>query len=180
LWPKPREPKWTPTQTRPVVVLHEIQIVVTRADGAKLRTCGLQELPLRCEVCVTNPIEDRMVAALLGGNAHAERDSSRDLAHDEHDSAQRVEIGARQLRAHRLVAGPDVVADAGRRDVTLVRDAAADRLAAARVVVGAEDAEVRVARGHAALELLEAAPVHGAEGLDRARRHAGSAAANAS
>src|SRR5262249_48623856 len=44
----------------------------------------------------------------------------------------------------------------------------ADGLAVARVMVGAEDAEVGVAGRHAALELLEAARVDVAEGLDRA------------
>src|SRR5262249_16208041 len=45
---------------------------------------------------------------------------------------------------------------------------AADRLAVARVMIGAEHAEVGVAGRHAALELLEAARVDVAEGLDRA------------
>ena len=69
-----------------------------------------------------------------------------------------------------LLPHADVVADAGRRDETLVRDAAADRLAVARVVVGAEDAEVRVTGIHAALELREATCVHVPECLDRAHR----------
>ena len=67
----------------------------------------------------------------------------------------------------RLVAAADVVADTRRRHVALVRDAAADRLAVARVVVGAENAEVGVAGRHAALELLEAARIDIAERLDR-------------
>src|SRR5262249_37633193 len=74
----------------------------------------------------------------------------------------------RELRLCCLVAAPDVVADPRRRHVALVCDAAADRLAVAHVVVRAENAEVGVARGHAALELREAARVHVAEGLDRA------------
>src|SRR5581483_1806076 len=90
--------------------------------------------------------------------------------HDALDAALRVEVGARQLRLDRLVAAADVVADAGRRHVALVGDATADRLAVARVMVGAENAEVGVAGRHAALELLEAARVHVAEGLDRAHR----------
>ena len=61
---------------------------------------------------------------------------------------------ARQLRPRGLVAAADVVADARRRDVALVGDAAADRLAVARVVVGAEHAELGVAGLHAPLELL--------------------------
>ena len=84
------------------------------------------------------------------------------------DAAERVEIASRQLRAHGLVAAADVVADARRRDVALVGDAAADRLRVARVMVGAEHAELGVARLHAPLELLEAAFVDGAKGLDRA------------
>jgi hypothetical protein len=38
------------------------------------------------------------------------------------------------------------------------------------VVIGAEHAELRVARVHAALQLREAAVVDRAEGLDRAQR----------
>src|SRR5918999_4300004 len=60
----------------------------------------------------------------------------------------------------------DVEPNARRRDVALVRDAAADRLRVARVVVGAEDAVLGFARLHAALQLLEAALVDGAERLD--------------
>ena len=107
-----------------------------------------------------------MVDALLRRNAHAEGDPSRDLAHDRLDAAELVEVGACELRSCRLVAAADVVAHTGRRDVALVGDAAADRLRVARVVVGAEDAERGVARLHAALELLEAALVDRAEGLD--------------
>src|SRR5918999_2852501 len=65
--------------------------------------------------------------------------------------------------------GPEatyVEPNARRRDVALVRDAAADRLRVARVVVGAEDAVLGFARLHAALQLLEAALVDGAERLD--------------
>ena len=69
-----------------------------------------------------------------------------------------------------LVAAADVVADTRRRDVSLVGDAAADRLRVARVVVGAEHAEVGIAGLHAPLELIEAAPVDRAERLD-AHRH---------
>ena len=151
-----------------VLVLHQVDVVVARADGAELRLRQLRELALRREVGVADPVEHRVVGALLRRHAHAERDPARDLAHDPLDAAERVEIGSRQLRARGLVAAADVVADARGRDVALVGDAAADRLAVARVVVGAEHAELGVARLHAALELLEAALVDGAEGLDRA------------
>src|SRR5262249_7920381 len=70
-----------------------------------------------------------------------------------------------------LVSAADVVAHAGRRDVALVGDRAADRLAVPRVVIGAEHAELGVACGHAALQLPEAPLIHGAEGLDRAHVH---------
>src|SRR5262249_50824137 len=43
-------------------------------------------------------------------------------------------------------------------------------LAVARVMVGAQDAELGIARGHAALELLEAARIDVAEGLHVAHR----------
>ena len=140
-----------------VLVLHHVDVVVARADRAELRLRELRELPLRREVRVADRVEHRVVGPLGRRHAHAERDAPRDLAHHRLDTAERVEVGARQLGPRRLVAAADVVADARRRHVALVGDAAADRLAVARVVVGAEHAEVGVARGHAALELLEAA-----------------------
>src|SRR5215211_354374 len=76
----------------------------------------------------------------------------------------RPTICQRHRRAGREA--PDVVAHTRWRDVTLVCDGAANRLAVAGMVVGAEDAELGVAGGHAALELGEAALVHLAEGLD--------------
>src|SRR4029453_2588858 len=76
--------------------------------------------------------------------------------------------GASQLGQRGLVAAADVVTHAGRRDEALVGDAAADRLRVARGVVGAEHAELGGARLQAALELLQAPLVDGAECLDRA------------
>ena len=116
-------------------------------------------------------VEHRVVGPLGRRHAHAERDPARDLAHDP-PRRRRARRGRRGVSSvcDRLVAAADVVADAGRRDVALVGDAAADRLAVARVVVGAEHAELGVAGRHAALELLEAARVDVAEGLDRAHR----------
>src|SRR5262249_34447258 len=81
-----------------------------------------------------------------------------------------VEVGPSEVGPRGLVAATDVVADARRRDMTLVGDAAADRLRVARVMVGAEHAELGVARLHASLELVEAALVDVAEGLDLHRR----------
>ena len=166
---------------RPVLVLHQVDVVVARADRAELRLGELGELALRREVgsadlrsstgwstrsCAGTPMPNeirRVISPIIAL-----------------DAAERVEVGPRQLGARRLVAAADVVADARRRDVALVGDAAADRLAVARVVVGAEDAELGVARLHAALELLEAPLVDRAERLDvhvvllsfcRAQRH---------
>ena len=153
-----------------VLVLHHVHVVVARADRAELRPGELRELPLRREVGVADPVEDRMVGPLGRRHAHAERDPAGDLAHHRLDAAERVEVGPRQLGARGLVAAADVVADARRRDVPLVRDAAADRLAVARVVIRAQHAELRVAGRHAALELREAPRVHVAERLDRAHR----------
>ena len=153
-----------------VLVLHQVDVVVARADRAELRLRELRELALRREVRVADRVEHRVVGALLRRHAHAERDAARDLAHQRLDAAERVEVAAREVGAHRLVAAADVVADARRRDVALVGDAAADRLAVARVMVGAEHAEVGVAGLHAALELLEAALVDRAERLDLAHR----------
>ena len=140
--------------------------MVARADRAELRLGELRQLALWRELSGADLLEHGVVDALLRRDTHAERDPARDLAHDRVDAAERVEIGARELGASRLVAAADVVADAGRRDVSLVGDAAADRLRVARVMVGAEDAERGVACLHAALELLEAALVDVAERLD--------------
>jgi len=109
-----------------------------------------------------------VIAVLLRRDTHAERDPAGDLAHDRLDAAQGVEVCARQVGLRRLVAAADVVTDAGRRYVTLVGDAAANRLAVARVMIGTEDAELRVARLHAPLQLRKAALVDDAECLDRA------------
>jgi len=111
-----------------LLVLHQVDVVVARADRAELRRRELDELALRREVGSTDLVEHRMVHALLRGHAHAERVPARDLAHDRLDAAERVEVVAREVRARRLVAAADVVADTRRRDEALVRDAAADRL----------------------------------------------------
>ena len=55
--------------------------------------------------------------------------------------------------------------------MSLVSDSAADRLAVARVMVGAEHAVLGVAGLHAALKLLEAALVDRTERLDVHRFH---------
>jgi len=52
--------------------------------------------------------------------------------------------------------------------MAFVGDPAADRLRVARVVVGAEHAELGVARLHATLQLLQAPDVDEAERLDGA------------
>ena len=125
--------------------------MVARADRAELGRGHWASLRWGLKSVVADLVEHRMVGALLRRHAHAERDPARDLAHDRLDAAERVEVGLRQLRLHGLVAAADVVADTRGRDVALVGDAAADRLAVARVMVGAEDAERGVARLHAAL-----------------------------
>ena len=140
--------------------------MVPAAHGAELRLRELRELPLRCEVGRADLLEHRVVHAFLRRHADAERDPASDLAHDRVDTAERVEVGAGQVRSRGLVATANVEPDSRRGDVALVGDAAADRLRVARVMVGAENAELGVARRHAALQLLEAALVHVAERLD--------------
>ena len=149
-----------------LLVLHQVDVVVARADRAQLRCGRLRQLPLRGELGVPNLVQHRMVDLLGRRNAHAERDPPRDLAHELLHAAESVEVGARQVGACRLVATADVVADARRRHVPLVGDAAADRLRVTRVMVGAEHAELGVARLHASLELLQAPLVDVAECLD--------------
>ena len=153
-----------------ILVLHEVDVVVARADRAELRLGQLNQLALRREIGRADRLEHRVVGALLSGNAHAERDPPRDLAHDRLDAAERVEIRPRQVGLRGLVAAADVVAHARRRHVALVGDTAADRLRVTHVVVGAEHAELGVARLHAPLQLVEAALVDSTERLDRAHR----------
>jgi len=151
-----------------LLVLHQVDVVVTGADGAELRLRQLGQLALRRELRSADLVEHRVVDPRLRGHAHAERDPARDLTHDPLDAALRIEVGARQLRLDRLVAAADVVANARRRDVPLVGNRAANRLAVAGVVVGAQDTELSVAGRDTALELLEAARVDVAERLDLA------------
>jgi hypothetical protein len=148
------------------LVLHQVDVVVAGADGAELRRRQVGEAALRREVGRANLLEHLMVRALCRRHAHAERDAPRDLAHHALDASERVEVCAGQLGARGLVPAADVVADAGGGDVALVGHRAADRLGVAGVMVGAEYAELGVARLHAALELLEAAPVDGSERRD--------------
>jgi hypothetical protein len=56
----------------------------------------------------------------------------RTITHDRLDAAEDLEIAPHELRARSLVAAADVGADARGRDVTLVGDAATDRLRAKR------------------------------------------------
>ena len=82
-----------------VLVLHQVHVVVARADGAELRLGELRELALRREVGVADLVEHRVVDALLRGHAHAERDPPRDLAHDDLDAAERVEVARASARS---------------------------------------------------------------------------------
>jgi hypothetical protein len=109
-----------------------------------------------------------MVDPLGRGHSHPEGDAPRDLPHDGLDAAESLDVGPGQVGPGRLVPASDVIPDARRRDIALVGDAASDRLAVARVMVGAEHAVVGVARVHAPLELREAALVDRPEGLDGA------------
>jgi hypothetical protein len=86
--------------------------VVARADRAELRLGQLRQLALGSEVRVSDLVQHRMIDAIRRRHAHTERDRARDLAHHRLDAAERVEVGAGQLRLRRLVAAADVVADA--------------------------------------------------------------------
>ena len=149
-----------------LLVLHQVDVVVAGSYRAELRLGEPGELPLRGELRVADALQHRMVGALPGGDAHAEGDPPRDLRHQPLDAAEHVEVGAGQLGTSGLVAAADVEADAGRRDMALVGDAAADRLRVAGVVVCAEHAELGATGLHAAAELGEASLVDGSERLD--------------
>ena len=116
-------------------VLHQVDVVVAGSNGAELVGGVLGELALRLEISRCDLVEHRVIGA-LGRGRPSERDPARDLAHDPLDPAERLEVSPGELGARRLVAAADVVSDAGRRDVALVGDRAADRLAVPRVVIG--------------------------------------------
>jgi hypothetical protein len=124
LWPKPREPKVDADPEEAVLVFHEVDVVVARADRAELRRGRLGELPLRREVRVPDSVEHRVIGPLGRRNAHAERDPSRDLAHQLLDAAKGVEVRSGQVRSGGLVPASNIEADSLRRDVALVGDPA--------------------------------------------------------
>src|SRR4029079_448642 len=95
-----------------LLVLHHVDVVVARADRAELRRRQLVQLALGREVRVSDLVEDRVIATLLRRDSHTERDPVGDLAHDALDTAERVNISARQLRSRRLVADADAATDA--------------------------------------------------------------------
>ena len=89
-----------------VLVLHQVDVVVARAHCAELRFRELCHPALRVEVRRADLLEDGVVRALVRGDAHAERDATRDLAHDRVDAAALVEVAARQLGLDGLVPAP--------------------------------------------------------------------------
>src|SRR5207244_991615 len=95
-----------------LLVLHQVDVVVARADGAELRLRELRELALRRELGLPDGVEHRVVGPLGRRHAHAEGDPADDLAHDLLDAAERVQVAAAELGASGLVAAADVVADA--------------------------------------------------------------------
>ena len=154
-----------------LLVLHQVDVVVARADRAELRRRQLGELSLRHELGLADLLQHRVVDPLLGRTRPC-RTRSGAMISRMIDSTPPSASRSRCVSSVRsgLVAAADVVADARRRHVALVGDATADRLAVAGVVVGAEHAELGVAGRHAPLELLQAPLVDGAERLDRAHR----------
>ena len=76
-----------------LLVLHEVDVVVARADRAELRLRELHELALRVEVGLEDLLQHGMVGPLLGRHPHAERDPADDLPHDRLDAAEHVEVG---------------------------------------------------------------------------------------
>ena len=125
LWPKPREPKCTPTQTQPSSSSND------RRSGCRPRRCRAARRRRRaaCAAARSPPSGSRRApggrraarAAARRRTRSAERSSSITRGR----SARRS--SARSVRAHGLVAAPDVVAGARRRDVLAVGHDAADR-----------------------------------------------------
>ena len=151
-----------------VLVLHHVHVVVAGADGAELRLASCASFRCGAKSAV-RIVSSTGWSARSGAGTPMPNEIRRVISpHHRLDAAERVEVGARQVGLRRLVAAADVVADTRRRDVALVGDAAADRLGVARVVVGAQHAELGVARRHAALQLREAALRPRGRSLDRA------------
>jgi hypothetical protein len=148
------------------LVLEHVHVVVARPDRAELVPRVLNHSALRSELRTGDLVEHRVVDLLLRRHAHSERDPALDLRHHALDPADAGEVGRGERSLNGLVAAADVVADSGRRDVPLVGNRAADRLRVARVMVGAEDAVLGIARRHAPSELLEGACIDRAESPD--------------
>ena len=120
-----------------VVVLHQVHIVVARADGAQLRLSHAGQLALRRKPRGADLLQHLVIDPLARRHAHAERDPPGDFPHDQLDATQGLQVGTGRPGPDGLIAAADVVAHTGRRDVALVRDGAADRLAVPRVMIGA-------------------------------------------
>src|SRR5947208_11928789 len=96
-----------------LLVLEEIDVVVSAADGSQLLAGELRKFPLWLERCLFDSLEHRMVDVPAARSPDAEADRSRDLVHGSSD----VDFARARGSAHGLVATGDVVADAARRDV---------------------------------------------------------------
>lgn len=93
------------------LVLHQVHVVVTRADGAELRRRQRSQLALRFERRVPDLLEHRVIDSLACRRAHAERDPLGDLTHDLRDAAERPKIIECQIGPDCLITARDIEAD---------------------------------------------------------------------
>ena len=144
MWPKPRLPKWTPTQIASALVGEHVDVVVAAADRAELRARLARERLARVLAGTAShagALEQRMVDRRVVGAVLA-ADAER---HDRPGSRRRSpvelvgEVGRPvqgEVGADRGVAAGDVEPDADDRHLFLVGGDAADRHHVADVAVG--------------------------------------------
>src|ERR1700730_11996426 len=149
-----------------VLIAHQVDIVIARSDGAKLRD---RLLPVRAHVRFAPGvviIEQIVLDPLVIGSPDAERDRLVDVLDDRAGIA--FDPAERRVETHGHVATADIEPDAGDADLLFIGDDAADRLRIAQMTVGADHARNRVADGHAIAHLRDRGVVVRAENPERA------------
>src|SRR5882672_1141622 len=135
----------------PGLVAHEVDVVVSRSDGAELRH---RLLPVLAHVRFTPSVavvEQFMLDALVVRPADAK---GNDLLHVPDDLSDTcLDRSERCVEPHGHVAAADIEPDARDADLFLVGDHAADWLRIAEVAVSADDAGDDVTDSHAVAHL---------------------------
>ncbi len=118
------------------LVLEQVDVMVARADGAKLLPCLLLQLAHVAQIVPCRVVEQWMIDGLAAGATHAEHHGLRDRIHNRLDVGAQI-VGA-NIGAACFVAARNIVAHAARRHGVAVRGHTADRHRVATVPVGAK------------------------------------------